>query len=48
MRWVGKGGGVTEPDRRQLTLWRMRFACWIPKAANTLSEYEILIVFLLH
>ena len=24
---------------------RMRFACWIPKATNILSEYVILIVF---
>jgi hypothetical protein len=25
--------------------WRMRFECWIPKAAETNSEYVILIVF---
>ena len=29
----------------QLTLWRVRIACWIFKATNTLSEYEILIEF---
>ena len=26
-------------------IWRMRLACWIPKATNTHSEYIILIVF---
>jgi len=25
----------------QKTTWRMRFACWIPKAINTQSEYVI-------
>jgi hypothetical protein len=34
-----------EPGRRQMTMWRMRIACWIPKAANTHSEYVILITF---
>jgi len=29
----------------QLTIWRMRIACWIPKATNTYSEYIILIAF---
>jgi hypothetical protein len=28
-----------------MTIWRMRIACWIPKATNTHSEYLILIVF---
>ena len=28
-----------------MTTWRMRIACWIPKAKNTLSEYTILIAF---
>jgi hypothetical protein len=36
---------MVEPDRPQTTLWRMRTACWIPKAANTHSEYVILISF---
>ena len=27
------------------TIWRMRIACWIPKATNTNSEYVILIAF---
>jgi hypothetical protein len=26
-----------------MTIWRMRIACWIPKATNTHSEYVILI-----
>ena len=28
-----------------MTTWRMRIACWIPKATNTHSEYVILTVF---
>jgi len=28
-----------------MTIWRMRFACWIPKTTNTHSEYVILIAF---
>ena len=30
-----------------MTIWRMRIACWIPKARNTDSQYVILNVFLL-
>ena len=30
-----------------MTIWRMRIACWIPKATNTHSDYVILIDFLL-
>jgi hypothetical protein len=30
-----------------MTLRRMRIACWIPKATNTLTEYVILCAFLL-
>jgi hypothetical protein len=36
---------MVEPDRPQVTIWRMRTACWIPKATNTHSEYVILIAF---
>ena len=36
---------IVQPDRPQMTIWRMRIACWIPKATNTHSEYVILIVF---
>jgi len=38
---------IIEPDRPQMKIWRMRIARWVPKAINTLSEYVILIVFLL-
>jgi hypothetical protein len=38
---------IVEPGRPQMTLGRMRIACWIPKATNTHSECVILIVFLL-
>ena len=34
-----------ESDRPQMIIWRMRIACWIPKATNTQSEYLILVAF---
>jgi len=36
-----------EPDRPQMTIWRMRIACWITESTdgNTNSEYVILIAF---
>jgi hypothetical protein len=36
---------IVERGRTQMTIWRMRFACWIPKATNTHSQYVILIAF---
>jgi hypothetical protein len=36
---------MVEPGRSQMTIWRMRIACWIPKATNTYSEYAILVAF---
>jgi hypothetical protein len=36
---------IVEPDMPQIKVWRMRVACWIPKAINTHSEYVILIAF---
>jgi len=36
---------MIELDRPQMTIWRMRIACWVPKAINTHSEYVILIAF---
>ena len=36
---------TVELVRPQMTIWRTRIACWIPKATNTHSEYVILIVF---
>jgi hypothetical protein len=32
---------IVEPSRPQMTIWRMRIACWIPKATNTYSQYVI-------
>ena len=40
-----KWENAVDPDRPQLTIWRMRVTFWIPKATNTHSEYVILIVF---
>jgi len=36
---------IIEPDRPQMTIWRVRIAGWIPKATNTHSQYVILIAF---
>ena len=36
---------IVERGRPEMTIWRMRFACWIPKATNTHSECVILIAF---
>jgi len=36
---------IIQSDRPQMTIWRMRFACWITKATNTHSEYVILTAF---
>ena len=36
---------IVDLGRPQMTIWRMRFACWIPKATNTFSEYVMLIAF---
>ena len=38
---------TVEPGRSRMTVWRMRIGRWIPKATNTLSEYEIVMAFLL-
>jgi len=42
MRYCGK---ILYSTASQMTIWRMRIACWIPKATNTSSEYAILIAF---
>jgi hypothetical protein len=36
---------IAEPGRPQMTEWRIRIACCLPKATNTHSEYVILIAF---
>jgi len=28
-----------ERDRPQMAIWRMSFACWLPKATNSHSDY---------
>ena len=35
----------TAGHRPQMTIWRMRIACRVPKATNTRSEYAMLIAF---
>ena len=32
---------TVEPYRPQMTIWRMRIACWITKTTDTHSEYVI-------
>jgi hypothetical protein len=39
---------IVEPVMPQMTIRRMRIACWIPKATNTYTEYVILIAFPVH
>jgi hypothetical protein len=36
---------IVQPDRSQMTKWRMFIACWISKAKNTHLEYAIIIAF---
>jgi hypothetical protein len=36
---------IVEPDMPQMTVQRMRIACWIPEATDTGSEYVMLVVF---
>ena len=36
---------IVQQGRPQMTIWRMRIACWIPKFTNTPSESVILIAF---
>jgi len=34
---------IVQPDRPQMTIWRMRIACWIPRVTNKHSVCVILI-----
>jgi hypothetical protein len=34
-----------DAGKAQMSIWCMRIACWIPKATNTHSEYEIIMAF---
>jgi hypothetical protein len=36
---------IVEPGRPQITIWRMRTACWVSKAANPHSQYVIFITY---
>ena len=36
---------IVDLGRPQITIWRMRIACWIPKATNTYPEYVITFAF---
>jgi len=36
---------IVERGRPQMTIWRMRIACWLLGSTNTNSEYVILIAF---
>jgi len=36
---------IVHPDRPQMTIWPIWFACLIPKATNTHSEYVILVAY---
>jgi hypothetical protein len=35
---------IVLPDRPHVTTWRMRISCWIPKAADTHSEYVLILI----
>ena len=37
---------MVEPDRPQMTIWRMCIACWIPEATGTHLEYAVRLAFL--
>jgi hypothetical protein len=39
---------IVQQGRPQMAIWRMRIACWIPKATDTHSEYVTFIAFPLH
>ena len=43
--WEITWKNIVEPGRPQMTVWRMRIACWITKATETQSKYVIHIVF---
>jgi len=36
---------LVQPYKSQMTMWRVRIACWINKATGTHSEFVILIAF---
>ena len=36
---------MVQPERPQMKKWRLRIACWIPKATHARSDYAIRIAF---
>jgi hypothetical protein len=36
---------IVEAGSPEMTMWRMRIACWVPKATNTRSQYVMLMAF---
>ena len=34
---------TVQPDRPQMTMWRVRIACWIPKATSTRNIQYLLL-----
>jgi len=36
---------MVEPDRPQMTVWRMLYVCWTTKATNKHLEYVICVAF---
>jgi len=47
MKQNEKKKNIVEPGRPQMTIWRMRIVCWMPKATDTHAEYVIFIAFIL-
>jgi len=43
--WDNVQKNIVEPGRPHMTIWRIRFACWITEATDTLSEFVIFISF---
>jgi hypothetical protein len=41
MKWEN----FAEPEKAQMTIWRMRITCWVTKATNTHPKYVIIIAF---
>ena len=39
------GEKIVDSDRPQMTIWRVRIACWIPNVRDRLPEYVIIIAF---
>jgi hypothetical protein len=35
---------IVQAGKPQMTIWRIRIACWNPKTTDRQSEYEILMV----